>query len=177
MLLLLLSLTACTNSGLGRTTPSGSTGDTGVVGTADPCPWIGTWTLTDVGCAAFGFDEWFIDHDGAMITFTQNDAIGGCNATLDIAGAGCIESEEMHFSAPIGIEVTVTYSGISACSPTGCTFGAVDEPCEEGDRSQPPQSRVIDDSTGDLQMVDAVRLNVDPADCPLEINTTWTPAR
>ncbi len=170
-MLLLTLLTACSNSGLGQptTTPTADTGATVVV---DECPWVGRWTLRSVKCSTFDFAEWYDDHTGATLDIAQADQ-GGCDVVATVSGATCEESESWHFTSPVGINVDLTYNGISACNPDACTFNGPDAPCQVGDRAGGTETISVDDATGELQMVGALA-DTAPG-CTLDIVTVWAP--
>lgn len=161
---------ACANSGLGK--PPLTTGDTGpVVGAAD-CPWVGTWNLTAFQCGSFAVDPPWPDYDGANLVVTQN-ATSGCDVTATIRSTTCTQVEDWDFGPPLGTEVEVTRNGITSCDPASCSLPSGS--CAQGGNGYATTTTFIDDSLGDLQAKGLLaEMN---EGCPLEIVTTWSPAR
>lgn len=162
---------ACTNSGLGLPPVTGATGDTGTVVTGEPCPWIGTWTLSSVSCGSFPFDEWYVDHDSASLELTQAPQ-GGCWADVTVVGAACTRAERWHLGPPAGLEVDATYDGVTSCDPSACTFSVEEPACAVGGAADSPETIRVDDATGNLVIE---RLIADTAPgCLLDVLTTWS---
>jgi hypothetical protein len=184
MLLWMTMLSACTNSGLGVN----NTADTGP--TTVDCPWEGTWELTIVECGSFPYSDWFPTYtDSTLEISTASD--GGCNAVFTWSGSECAEEEQWKITPDYPEltenqetstvfwfgDTTVSYQGISNCSPDACLFDmkdmdVVDQPCEEGDRVVSQKVNVNTDIDNQLEIKG---LFGDPGrtDCPLDLNTVW----
>ncbi|MBX2798789.1 MAG: hypothetical protein KTR31_14010 [Myxococcales bacterium] len=176
-MLLLLSLSACTNSGLGRTDDATTTSTTPV----PTCPWVGVYDLDEVFCSSFPFDPWFDDHDVAVLRIAQNDTVGWCDVEVELVGPDCLERELMRLvGADDGTDdVAVTYRGIAECDPAACVFGSGDDSCILGaGEGETDAFELTVDADGALELTDEqpdgafVR---NAPDCTLKVVTRWIP--
>jgi hypothetical protein len=168
MQILLLVGIGCTHSGLGRTT---STGDTATTTAASDCPWVGTWKLDGVKCSTIEYAEWFETYDGAEMEISQ-DPEGGCAVETTLTGPECERVESWHLAPPLGVDVEITFGGITDCSPNRCTFddGAIE--CKKGDLARDKPESIRLDQTG--EKLAATGLLEDTAGgCMIGLNTTW----
>ncbi|HHO54663.1 MAG TPA: hypothetical protein ENK18_28250 [Deltaproteobacteria bacterium] len=167
-MLLLISLSACSNSGLGRD----PTGDTAVPELSF-CPWVGTWELGSFECAGFVYDDWYLDYESARLKI-KDDGESGCDVELVLIGADCRETEAIRWLVPeelLGlpettdststtalaeVEVEVEYDGISKCNPDECVFGDNDQAvCLVGDRAGGNDIWTIQLADGVLSVTDS----------------------
>lgn len=182
-MLLLITLTACSNSGLGKK----PTGDTAVP-EASFCPWVGTWELNAVECGGFPYDDWYLDYESAKLRI-EDDGATGCDVELVLIGAECRETEAMRWLVPeellgltettttetvAAVDVDVEYDGISKCNPDECVFGPGDQSaCLVGDRAGGNDVWSVELVGGDLEVTDSDinggHLRDTAAGCPLDV--------
>ncbi len=117
-MLVLLLVSACANSSLGRPDP-----------VEDTCPYVGTWSLVDVQCGATGsFEAFFERYDDASLTVA--DSPTGCSVQVELVGGGCASTERWS----VALDETdptigdLESGGIASCSPDGCSFDGA-TPC------------------------------------------------
>lgn len=162
---------ACSNSGLDQPDPV-ATADTAPPPAAD-CPWVGTWTLSEVKCGAFAYPTFYDVYTGGNLVITQS-AVSGCDVTATLESSACRQTEGWTFSAPVGTSVDVTRNGVTVCDPSGCAHG--DTPCTVGANALAAQSLAIDDSTGSLSARGLFQEIATTCLPDLGFFTVWAPA-
>lgn len=149
----------------GEIEPPGTTPTTG------DCPWVGTWMLDTLYCSTFPYDPWYDEHDSATLEIAHHPSTG-CLVTATIAGASCAWTESWTFSLPVGTTVEVTFDSITACEPSECSFGAIDNVvCLPGDLDGGPRQVGLTESGGTLS-ADGLLTERAPG-CPLSVFSTW----
>lgn len=168
--MLALIFAGCTNSGLGLPPETAATGDSGSTVSSGPCPWVGAWTLVSVGCGAFPYDGWFVDHDAATMSVTEHPS-GGCAAEITVTGDDCTRIDAWRITAPTGVQSDAFFEGVTSCEPEACTFSADETSCLTGGGTDLGESIQADDTSGDL-VLERVIADTAPG-CSLDVLTTW----
>ena len=137
--------TACTRSGLGEgevvgdTSPNTGT-STGSTPTGLVCAWEGTWDLAKAFCSQIDLaaEGTFFDRYTAttMVITDTGNGDGNCDVTFHWEGPACAETEIWEISgADAADQMSIRFTGITACNPDSCQFDASDDDCLVGDRT------------------------------------------
>lgn len=173
---LLLAVSGCSNSGLGRELPdSGDSGST--PGTVTACPWVGTWDLVDVRCGSFPFPDWYDIFESARLDVSLAAGGSSCEVRRVLVGASCRETERMRWGVGESGVVTVASDGVISCAPAGCSYPTIGT-CPEGARAKSTDSLDwrVDPKTSELELTDAQpdgTFVAGAAGCKLDVVTTW----
>lgn len=178
MTALLFTGLGCSNSGLGRTTPT-PTADSGSTTSTTPsaCPIPGTWDLVRVDCSSFAFDDWFDMYESARLDVVDAIDGRGCDVSRIIQGETCRETERMRWEFDASGTVTVSSDGVTTCAPSGCSFPMVGT-CTDGARKGTNDSlqAIVFDDRGELELTDEQPGGTFVAGalgCKLDVVTVW----